>query len=164
MAVRGFSGKFEVLNGKGNAFAVSQWLLGDADARKPDSAGLGGDSRCDVSGCATRLIDGRVIAFISEPQALAEDCLRADVVITKLYVAQRCKGPELVLDGAHFAAHGATELRLQNDGTFAMRVARAEGVMRPWYPQRPTRFTRAPVIAGGNASDEADDPRAFAAE
>lgn len=164
MAVRGFSGKFEILNGKGNAFAVSQWLLGDADQRKPESAGLGGESRCDVTGCITHLLDGRVIAFVNEPQALAEDCARADVVITKLYAGTRCQGPELLLDGAHFAAHGATELRLQKDGSFAMRVARKDVVMRPWYPQRPTRFTRAHVIPSGNASEEPDDPRAFAAE
>jgi competence protein ComEC len=161
LAVRGLSGKFEVLNGKGNDFAVSQWLLADADSRKPNAPDLKGASQCDPSGCITHWIDGRVIAFITEPQALAEDCARADVVITRLYVGARCQGPELVLDGAHFAAHGATELRLRADGTWAQRVARIEGAERPWYPQRQTRFTRAPLVASGGAQDEADDPRLF---
>ena len=164
MAVRGFSGKFEVLNGKGNDFAVSQWLLADADARKPNAPDLKGLSQCDTAGCITYLEDGRVVAFITEPHAIAEDCARADVVITRLYVGTRCKGPEIVLDGAHFAAHGATELRLRADGTWAKRVARVEGAERPWYPQRQARFTRAPVIASGEAQDEADDPRLFSPE
>jgi competence protein ComEC len=161
LAVRGFSGKFEVLNGKGNDFAVSQWLLADADSRKPNAADINGASQCDPFGCITQWTDGRVIAFITEPQALAEDCARADVVITRLYVGTRCKGPELILDGAHFAAHGTTELRLRADGTWAQRVARVEGAERPWYPQRQARFTRAPIIASGEAQDEADDPRLF---
>jgi competence protein ComEC len=161
MAVRGFSGKLEVLNGKGNEFAVSQWLLADADARKPNAADLRGASQCDPSGCITHWMDGRVIAFVTEPQALAEDCARADVVVTRLYVGTRCHGPELILDGAHFAAHGATELRLRPDGTWTQRVSRVEGTDRPWHPHRQARFTRAPVIANGQAQDDVEDPRLF---
>jgi competence protein ComEC len=161
VAVRGFSGKFEVLNGKGNDFAVSQWLLADADSRKPNAPDIKGASQCDPSGCITHWQDGRVIALITEPQALAEDCLRADIVITRLYVGTRCNGPELILDGAHFAAHGATELRLRGDGTWMQRVARVEGAERPWYPQRQARLTRAPIVASGGAQDEETDPRLF---
>ena len=165
MAVRGFSGQLEVLNGKGNDFAVSQWLLADADSRKPNAADIKGASQCDPSGCITHWKDGRVIALITEPQALSEDCARADIVITRLYVGTRCNGPELILDGAHFATHGATELRLRGDGTWMQRVARVEGAERPWYPQRQARLTRAPVVASGGAQDEAqdgeNDPRLF---
>jgi competence protein ComEC len=161
MAVRGLSGKLEVLNGKGNDFAVSQWLLADADSRKPTDPDLGGASRCDAAGCVTQWRDGRVIAFVTEPRALVEDCARADVVITRLYVGTRCQGPELILDGAHFAAHGATALQLRADGTWVQSVARADGAQRPWYAQRGSRFTRTPVAASGEAQDEADDPRLF---
>ena len=161
MAVRGLSGKLEVLNGKGNDFAVSQWLLADADKRKPNDPDLGGASRCDASGCITHWRDGRLIAFVIEPRALAEDCARADILITRLYVGTRCQGPELILDGAHFAAHGATQLHLRADGQWAQRVARVDGAKRPWHPQRQARLIRAPVGASAEAQEEADDPRLF---
>ena len=154
LAVRGLSGRLEVLNGKGNDFAVSQWLLGDADARKPGAPALKGESRCDPTGCVTRLIDGRTLAFVLAPAALPEDCQRADILVTRLYVFGRCDGPELVLDGAHFAARGATELRVQADGGLALRTARQEGWERPWSPRKAPRFTRAP-----SRESDVRDPR-----
>jgi competence protein ComEC len=159
--VRGLSGKLEVLNGKGNDFAVSQWLLADADTRKPNDPDLGGASRCDASGCITQWRDGRLIAFVTEPRALAEDCARADILITRFYVGTRCQGPELILDGAHFVTHGATQLHLRADGQWAQRVARVDGAKRPWHPQRQARLIRAPVGASAEAQEEADDPRLF---
>ncbi len=161
MAVRGFSGQFEVLNGKGNDFAVSQWLLGDGDSRKPGQVTLAGKGRCDAWGCITQWIDGRIVALVLEPQALAEDCARADVVVTRLYTNGRCKGPERVLDGTHFAAHGATELRLQKNGTFEMRVAREAGVQRAWFPQKQPFFTRTPVSSGEQTPDGDYDPNSL---
>ncbi|MDB5641053.1 MAG: competence protein ComEC [Hyphomicrobiales bacterium] len=170
LAVRGFSGRFAVLNGKGNDFAVSQWLLGDADSRKPGAPELAGEGRCDASGCVTRLIDGRTVALVLTPAALAEDCQRADIVVTRLHVFGRCTGPELVLDGEHFAARGATELRLAPDGSLALRTARIETIDRPWSPRRTPRFARAPRREERDARDpyeareEDGDMRAFAAE
>ena len=161
MAVRGFSRRFDVLNGKGNDFAVSQWLFGDGDARSARSD-VSGASQCDAWGCVTRSIDGRIVALVRDPQALQEDCARADVLETHLYTRGRCQGPEWILDGAHFAAHGATELRLQKDGSYAMRVARKQRQMRPWFPQRPQNFTRTPVARGEEMDDITDDPLLFA--
>ncbi len=166
LAVRGLSGRFEVLNGRGNDFAVSQWLLGDADRRKPGAPELKGESRCDPSGCVTRLVDGRTIALVLTPAALAEDCLRADILVTRLRVGERCKGPELVLDGAHFAAHGASEIRLAPDGALVTRTARAPDLDRPWLAHKAPRFAR-PAAAreprGERDSTENwdDDPGAF---
>ena len=164
LAMRGFDGRLQVLHGKGNDFAVSQWLLGDGDKRKPDDASLVSKVGCDLSGCIATWVDGRTIALVLEPQALGEDCARADVVITRLYVGARCKGPELVLDGAHFAAHGATAISLRADGTWEMRVSRPEGTQRAWYPARQMRFARVPVVAGGDVLDEETDPRSFSAD
>ena len=164
LALRGLDGRLQVLNGKGNDFAVSQWLLGDGDARKPHDAALTRHIGCDPSGCVAAWVDGRTVALVLAPQALGEDCARADVVITRLFAGSRCKGPELVLDGAHFASHGATALTLRADGTWGMRVSRPEATQRAWYPVRPPRFSRAPPVAGGDFGDEESDPRSFAAD
>jgi competence protein ComEC len=167
MALRSFSGRLDVMKGQGNDFAVSQWLLGDGDARKAGSADLAGNSRCDALGCIGQLIDGRTIGLVLQPGALMEDCRRVDILITRLRVDARCKGPELVLDGAHFAAHGATELRLMADGTLAMKTSRSTDMERPWFPRKPERFTRAPGPRGEGAAnlreaqDGDHDPRAF---
>ncbi len=167
LAVRGLSGRFEVLNGRGNDFAVSQWLLGDADPRKPGTPELAGASRCDPSGCVTRLVDGRTVALVLQPAALAEDCARADILVTRLHVFGRCAGPELVIDGAALADHGATELRLGAAGELILRSARTAGIERPWHPRRAPRFTRAPARDErdprdpGEAREEDGDMRAF---
>jgi competence protein ComEC len=135
VASRGSEARFEVMNGKGNAFAVSQWLLGDGDRRLPTAPGLAGTSRCDKLGCISTLVDGRTVALVLEPAALLEDCGRADVLVTRLRVANICKGPELLLDGAHFATHGSTELRIAADGTLEARPSRRPEINRPWSPQ-----------------------------
>lgn len=164
LALRGFDAKLSVANGRGNDFAVSQWLLADGDKRKPNDPSLSANIGCDPSGCIGTLMDGRIIALVFEPKALAEDCTRADILITRLYLGGRCKGPELVLDGAHFAAHGATSLRLKADGSIGLDVARRKDRQRAWDPQRISRFTHAPMTPGGQANDKENDPRGFAAD
>ena len=164
LALRGFDGTFAVANGKGNDFAVSQWLLADGDKRKPKDPSLAMNINCDVSGCIGTWMDGRRVALVLEPNALAEDCARADILITRLYVRERCKGPELVLDGAHFATHGATSLRLGADGLFTMQVARLKDTRRPWDPQRAPLITRLRAQASGEDAEPDDDPRLFAPE
>ncbi|MDB5649998.1 MAG: competence protein ComEC, partial [Hyphomicrobiales bacterium] len=170
LALRGEQARYEVMNGKGNAFAVSQWLLGDGDKRPPGAPGLPGESRCDKLGCISHLIDGRTVALILEPAALLEDCGRADVVVTRLRVANVCRGPELLLDGAHFATHGATELRVSANGELEAKPSRRPEFDRPWSPKpkplTPQRVAREP---GEDLSSEAqererdtdDDPGPF---
>ena len=170
LAVRGLSGRFEILNGKGNDFAVSQWLLGDADPRKPGTPDLAGASRCDPAGCVTRLVDGRTVALVLQPAALAEDCARADILVTRLHVFDRCAGPELVIDGAALAERGATELRLGAAGELMLRTARSASVERPWHPRRAPRFTRPPAREARDtrdadaARDDDADMQAFVAD
>ena len=170
MAVRGADGRMEALNGRGNNFAVSQWLLGDGDRRPPGDATLAGASRCDRMGCVTRLVDGRTVALVLDPDAFLEDCGRADILVTRLRAATACLGPELLLDGAHFAAHGATELRLGPTGDLAMRVASPAGLSRPWArsqaaPAAPIRVAPSARLEPAREDDEDDDdPTRFSAD
>ncbi|MDB5570533.1 MAG: ComEC/Rec2-related protein [Hyphomicrobiales bacterium] len=143
LAWRGADGRLSVLNARGNPFAVSQWLGGDADTRSPRDASLIGDGRCDALGCVARLPDGRTIALLLNRQALAEDCRRADVVVTPLFVRSLCKGPALVMDGAHFERHGATHLHAGPGETLRRRSVREADMDRPWS-RAPKPDLRAP--------------------
>ncbi|MBX9740010.1 MAG: ComEC family competence protein [Beijerinckiaceae bacterium] len=171
LALRGMEGRLEVMNGAGAGFAVSQWLLGDGDARPPTHPDLAGQSRCDKLGCVGRLQDGRTVALVLDMAALQEDCGRADILVTRLWAASMCRGPELLLDGAHFAAHGATELRLAESGDLLMKVSRPAGLNRPWAKGPAPRQTTATGVAPGgepapddSARDTDENPAPYLAE
>lgn len=174
LAWRGEQGSLHALNEKANPFALSQWLAGDADIRNPralSASGLGmlGPGRCDETGCVALLPDGRSLALVLDMRALAEDCARADIVVTKLFVRNLCKQPTLVLDGDHFERHGATNLRLLSDGRIQMRSVRAADLDRPWTkapkPPAPQEFLVPQSTYGAGepedfaAQDEAPDLR-----
>lgn len=160
VALRGLAGRFEVLNGRGNGFAVSQWLLGDGDRRRPDSPTLAGSSRCDKLGCIAQMIDGRLVALVLDATALIEDCSRVDVLVTRLRVASLCKGPELLLDGAHLAGHGATELRLTDRNELVPTTSRVPDTDRPWSPRIVLPAPRVPTASSDEpAREEAEEER-----
>lgn len=134
LAARNLSGGLDVLNARVNPFAVQQWLAADADPRGARDHALTGAGRCDALGCVATLPDGRAVALVLEKQALAEDCARAAIVITPLPAADLCKGPDLVLDAAHFRARGATQIFTDSAGGWRLVTARREGYDRPWSP------------------------------
>lgn len=159
LAWRGADGRLSVLNAKGNAFGVAQWLASDADARKPQDPSLAADGACDPDGCVARLPDGRTIALVLERSALAQDCARADIVVTRHFARGACKGPGTVFDGAHFEKMGATHLWMGDAGRVDMRTAREPGLDRPWWPA-PARRAAPAVLAGAGAVSEPDEAQA----
>jgi competence protein ComEC len=138
LAYRSAQGGLDVLNAKSNFFGVSQWLTADADARPARDPALQGAGTCDTTGCIGRLRDGRTLALILDPRIAAEDCGRADIVVTRFWLGETCRGPLLVIDGAHLAAYGATEIRLAKNAPPIMRTARTPTLDRPW--SRPPRI------------------------
>lgn len=117
---------------------------------RPANPALQGVGACDPTGCIGRLRDGRTLALILDPRIAAEDCGRADIVVTRFWLGDTCRGSSLVIDGAHLAAYGATEIRFADKAPI-MRTARTPTLDRPW--SRPPRIiTPAPLpIAGQNA-------------
>ena len=148
LAYRGEHGALEVLNARSNFFGVSQWLSADADKRPPRDPALQGAGACDPAGCVGRLRDGKTMALILDQRVVAEDCARADIVVTRFWLGETCRGPALVIDGAHLAAYGATEIRLMKNAPPIMRTARTPTLDRPW--SRPPRIAVArPQFDGG---------------
>jgi competence protein ComEC len=95
-------------------YTATQWLNRDGDRRDVAAARAAG--ACDEIGCTASGKQGSVVAIPTAVTALAEDCLRAQVVISALPLHGNCSGPELVLDPSDVSRTGAVAIRFGNDG------------------------------------------------
>ncbi len=134
VAIRTSSGGLAVV-GRGGAFAVEQWLAADGDGRPAAAAGPVPGTRCDRLACVAPLPGGQTLSLVNEARAFAEDCRRADVIVTRLDAPASCAAP-LILDRRSLAATGALGLRLQNGGWLST-PSRATLEDRPWSPAPP---------------------------
>ncbi|MDT2021388.1 ComEC/Rec2 family competence protein [Methylocella sp. CPCC 101449] len=159
LAYRVADGRLAVLNARGNFFGVSQWLTADADARPARDAALQGNGLCDVGGCTGTLRDGRVIVLILDPRNVAEDCPRADIVVTRFWLNGTCTGPSLIVDGEHLLKYGASEFRFSGDGKASLRSARAPQLDRPWSPAPRILAQNDPPVAASSPQEETDEPQ-----
>jgi competence protein ComEC len=151
LALRGGDGALTIIGKRPSLFTVGQWLAADADARDPQAAV--DPSACDRIGCVGFLPDGRAVALVLNAAAFAEDCLRADIIVTPLYAPPGCAAP-LVLDRDRLRDTGSLLLRAEAKG-WAIETARALGEDRPWSPAPARRWGKpAP------AAPKPDDPGA----
>lgn len=131
-AVRGPDGTLQILGGRFANFAASAWLTADGDSRNPRTATA--EARCDSHGCTAPLAGGGHLSLAWSYAALAEDCGRARIIVTRLIAPPGCRNAALVIDGADLARHGAAAL--YRDG-LDYRIATARGNSeRPWEPKR----------------------------
>jgi competence protein ComEC len=125
IAVRGSDGLLHFLRKPKDKYAAREWLRRDGDGRDiADAVGLPGLT-CDGLGC---VVKGRfLIAASLRPEALAEDCQRA-VILVAAENAQ-CAGPKILIDGAA-AAHGqGWRVDLHHPSAISVRETRGA---RPW--------------------------------
>ena len=61
---------------------VKEWLAADADPRQPSDALPADGVSCDEDGC--------FVALTLKPEALADDCARAMLLVTTRQVPARC--------------------------------------------------------------------------
>jgi competence protein ComEC len=156
VAVRTADGRLAVHRTGGDAFTVREWLAADADARLPTDPALGEGFRCDETGCVARLHDGKLIARVLTPDAFAEDCGRAAVVVTARQRPPNC--PALVIDRNISRSHGAIALRRQGDG-FELTAARPPGQDRPWTRTQASSRETASAVARPQPGDAAPRPQ-----
>jgi competence protein ComEC len=128
-AVRGVDGALVILGDKLDEYTAEQWLLRDGDRRGVAAAREG--AHCDELGCVGAARDGRLVALSLRAGALADDCMRARVVISAVAIRRGCKGPELVLDRLDIAKNGATAVTWGRGGVSIETVAAQRG-QRPW--------------------------------
>ncbi|MFY9655032.1 MAG: ComEC/Rec2 family competence protein [Methylocystis sp.] len=126
-ALRMESGELALIGKRTNDFAAEQWLRADADPRAPRQAGR---ALCDDLGCAAMARGGQRVALVAKPEALLEDCGRADVLIAPFEAPPSCAA-KIVIDRRRLAETGAATLRFTESGV-EWSTARARGEDRPW--------------------------------
>jgi competence protein ComEC len=124
LAIRGTDGLFYFPRPPKDSFAASRWLARDGDARDFHAA-LGG-GKCDGESCVIKAPDGSLIAAPFRPEALADDCAHAAILISVMPVGN-CMGPKLVLDSKTISRDGG--YAITNGIPFSVRAWRGE---RPW--------------------------------
>lgn len=119
-------------------FAADIWAetLGGASTQAFARADVAapGTPRCDAQGCVAGL-GTLTLAIPATPEALGEDCARADIVITPLWVGRWCAPRELLIDGARLRAQGAHALYFDDTGWRVETVRDRRGA-RPWTGPR----------------------------
>jgi competence protein ComEC len=95
IAIRGADGLLHFVKKPPAKYVARDWLKRDGDGRDIGSAvGVPG-MRCDGVGCVMK---GKALIAVSlKPEALAEDCTRAQVLISPVE-APNCKGPIVLID------------------------------------------------------------------
>jgi competence protein ComEC len=96
IAIRGEDGLLHFVRKPRDKYAARDWLRRDGDARDiEDAVGLPG-MKCDGVGCV--VMKGKLLIAASlRPEALLEDCARAQVLVS-MAAANNCKGPAVVID------------------------------------------------------------------
>jgi competence protein ComEC len=127
IALRGEDGLLHFPHKPKDKFAARDWLRRDGDTRDiKDAVGLPG-LRCDGVGCVVR---GKfLIALSLRPEALAEDCIRAQVLVSAA-AASNCQGPAVVIDQKTAAIGEGWRVTLSSPPT-AVSVREQRG-NRPW--------------------------------
>ncbi|HEY4275079.1 MAG TPA: ComEC/Rec2 family competence protein [Rhizomicrobium sp.] len=127
VALRGTDGLLHFPLPPKDRFAASRWLLRDGDGRDWRAAVGEPSLRCDGWGCIADA-KGRVLALALRPEALNDDCSRADIVISP-WPVMTCERPQLTLDANEIAAEGGYAVTLTPLRAFGVNSARGA---RPW--------------------------------
>jgi competence protein ComEC len=132
VALRGADGRLVLLTAPSDEYSAADWLKRDGDARLADDvvATAKDGVTCDAAGCVAHAANGMILAAPVRPEALADDCAMATIVVSAVPTRHRCLGPKLVVDRFDVARNGATAIWLQ-DG-IAVRTVKNERGDRPW--------------------------------
>ena len=127
IALRGSDGLLSFPRPPKDHYAASRWLIRDGDARDWRAAVGIADLHCDGVGCVARQ-GSLVIALGLRAEAQAEDCARADIVISAAPI-NSCHGPRLVFGARDIARAGGYAVTLSPWRVQSVNGARGA---RPW--------------------------------
>lgn len=138
MAVRGADGGILLSPGRGNRFEREQWSdrEGSHGTRDFTEATRADGLLCDDYGCLYRQKE-TVVALVTDPLALAQDCPVADILISAEPVPDwQCRQPQRIIDMWDLRDNGAMALYLDSQGSFHIKSVQANRGQRPWMPAR----------------------------
>jgi len=127
VAIRGSDGLLHFVGKPADKYIARDWLRRDGDGRDvADAVGVPG-MRCDGVGC---VLKGAVLIAVSlKPESLAEDCARAQILVTAAQ-ATNCKGPAVMIDQKGAAEGEGWRIRFSTRPVAeSVRQYRGE---RPW--------------------------------
>ncbi|SDS13996.1 ComEC/Rec2 family competence protein [Bradyrhizobium canariense] len=131
VGVRGKDGQLHLMRSAKDAFLIKEWLAADADARLPVAPSLADGVSCDDAGCVTQMAGGAFVTLALRPEALADDCERATLIVTARQPPSTCASPVITTD--RLRRQGALALRRTRDG-FVVDAVKPKGFDRPWSP------------------------------
>ncbi len=131
VGVRGRDGRLHLMKAAKDAFLLKEWLAADANSRQTSDASLTDGVSCDEEGCVAQLADGGFIALTLRPEALADDCERAALLVTTKQAPPACGSTVINLE--RLRRQGAMAL-WRGKGGFAVDAVKPRGVNRPWAP------------------------------
>ena len=135
VAVRDDDGRLLLSSGRADRIAAETWLRRDGtdQAATWPREGPAGEAalRCDSLGCIYRHA-GQVVALPRDQAALAEDCRRADLVVSSVPVRGRCPGARQVIDRFDLWRRGAHAVYLLPDGAIRVETVAGDRGRRPW--------------------------------
>ncbi len=134
VGVRGGDGRIHVMRFDSDAFKIREWLAADADPRAPADPSLKDGVSCDQAACVVAMRGGALVSLVRRPDAFAEDCERAAVIVTTHQAPSSCEA--LVIDRTRLERQGALALR-QTDAGFRIEASRPRGHDRPWHANLP---------------------------
>jgi competence protein ComEC len=162
VAYRAADGRLAVIGRGRNVFTTEQWLRADADGRQANEALT--KASCDKLGCTGTLTSGQTIALVFDRAAFAEDCTRADIIVTPFFAPMGCAAG-MVIDRDKLKETGALTLSFVKDSFgkdgVQMRVGRAPDEDRPWSPAPKRHWGRAappPAAKAGDGQAPGDEP------
>jgi competence protein ComEC len=133
IALRDPAGELRLSDPRKGGIAVETWLERNGQESRLAWPGPEEGGGCDAEGCRAEL-RGRRIGFALTPGAAAEECGRADLVISARFLRRsRCRGSLLIDRGALWRA-GAHALWLGEEGVRIETVRDFRGE-RPWIAE-----------------------------
>ncbi|MGH6828353.1 MAG: ComEC/Rec2 family competence protein, partial [Rhizomicrobium sp.] len=130
IALRNTDGRFYFPFPPKDRYAAGRWLIRDGDGRSWRDAVDPSLVTCDALGCVARQ-HGLTLALTERPEALDEDCLHADLVVSAAPVSA-CSGPRLVLDSHALAKGGGYAIMFAPLRARSVNEVRGK---RPWVAQ-----------------------------
>lgn len=130
VAIRGVDGSIETGNTRRASFSLERWMEADGDERPLEEVRGSRAFQCDEASCVA-MVKGKLMSFVQHPEALGEDCRRADILIAAIPVTQPCPKPEIVIDASSLRQFGAQTVKITENGLIRRTVREKRGD-RPW--------------------------------